>query len=429
MRLIGSSDSGFSEVLLSIQARAQLDLAPVESVVREILADVRQRGDKAVAEYTLKFDGVKISGGGRVSAKAINEAIKRVPKKDVALLERGARRIEEFHARQLSHTDVYDDNLGNTLGTRVTPLERVSIYVPGGKASYPSTVLMNAIPARVAGVSEIIMTTPSGKDGINPHVLAAAAVVGVDRVYGIGGAQAIGAAAYGTKTLPAVDKITGPGNIYVATAKRMVYGTVDIDMIAGPSEILVINDGTGDPAWIAADMLSQAEHDELASSILLTTTKKMAKQVMAEIKRQLAALRPVKRRDVAKKSMSSFGLIVVVESLAEAAAISNKIAPEHLELFTEKPLEILDNIKNAGAVFLGRNTPESTGDYMAGPNHTLPTGGTARFSSPLGVYDFQKRTSLIGFTPEGIKALGRDIVRFATLEGLTAHAGSVKKRL
>ncbi len=429
MRIISSGNSGFAGLLLSFRKRGESDSGPVESVVREILTDVRVRGDRAVAEYTLKFDGVKIKRGGRVSAKEFNEAIKRVSKKDMTLLEAAAGRIEEFHARQLSHTDIYEDNLGNTLGARVTPLGRVSIYVPGGKASYPSTVLMNAIPAHVAGVGEIIMTTPSGKSGINPHVLAAAKVAGVDRVYGIGGAQAIGAAAYGTTVIAPVDKITGPGNIYVATAKRMVYGAVDIDMIAGPSEILVINDGTGEASWIAADMLSQAEHDELASSILITTSKGMAKKVAAEVKAQLSSLRPMKRRKVAEKSIASFGLIVVVKNLSEAADISNEIAPEHLELFVDKPLELIDKIKNAGAVFLGKNTPEATGDYLAGPNHTLPTGGTARFSSPLGVYDFQKRTSLIGFSPEGIKALGRDIRRFATIEGLTAHAESVKKRL
>lgn len=429
MRLISSDDSAFAELLLSIRRRGDEDNGPVESLVREILSDVRTRGDKAVREYTLKFDGVKINRGGRLSVREINEGLKKVSKKDMVLLERAAMRIEDFHSRQLAETDIYTDKLGNTLGTRVTPLGRAAIYVPGGKASYPSTVLMNAIPARLAGVGEIIMITPPGKDGINPHVLAAAVVAGVDRVYSIGGAQAIGAVAYGTASIPAVDKITGPGNIYVATAKRLVYGTVDIDMIAGPSEILIINDGTGEAAWIAADMLSQAEHDELASSILLTTSKKMARAVAGEVKKQTEALRPLKRKKVAEKSMASFGLIVVVKDLSEAVAISNEIAPEHLELFVDKPLEILDNIKNAGAVFLGKNTPEATGDYMAGPNHTLPTGGTARFSSPLGVYDFQKRTSIIGFSSEGIKALGKDISRFATIEGLTAHAGSVKKRL
>lgn len=429
MSIISSDDSGFSGLLRSLRSRGETDTGSVESLVKEILEEVRLRGDKAVKEYTLRFDGVSLKRGGRVSARALNKAVKEVSKRDMALLERAAERIADFHGMQVLETEVYNDNEGNILGTRVTPLERVSIYVPGGKASYPSTVLMNAIPAVVAGVGEIIMTTPSGRDGINPHVLAAAVVAGVDRVYGIGGAQAIGAAAYGTDAVPAVDKITGPGNIYVATAKKQVFGTVDIDMIAGPSEILIINDGTGEASWIAADMLSQAEHDELASSIFLTTSKKMARAVNAEVNSQLAALRPVKRRKVAEKSIASFGHIIVVKDLDEAAAISNEIAPEHLELFVESPEELLEKIKNAGAVFLGKNTPEATGDYLAGPNHTLPTGGTARFSSPLGVYDFQKRTSIIGFSPEGIKALGRDIVRFASIEGLTAHGTSVKKRL
>lgn len=429
MRLVSSSDSGFSGLLKSLRARGEADGGGVESLVKEILADVRLRGDKAVKEYTLKFDGVALRRGGRVSARELNSAVKQVSKGDMALLERAAGRIEDYHRRQTVSSELYEDELGNTLGTRVTPLQRVAIYVPGGKASYPSTVLMNAIPASVAGVGEIIMTTPAAGGGINPHVLAAAVVAGVNRIYGIGGAQAIGAAAYGTTAIPAVDKITGPGNIYVATAKRLVYGMVDIDMIAGPSEILIINDGTGEPSWIAADMLSQAEHDELASSVLLTTSRKMAGAVRAEVVSQLAALRPAKRRKVAEKSISSFGLIIAVKDLVEAAAISNTIAPEHLELFLDNPLDILDNIKNAGAVFLGRNTPEATGDYMAGPNHTLPTGGTARFSSPLGVYDFVKRTSVIGFSPAGIKSLGRDIVRFTRIEGLTAHGASVKKRL
>ncbi len=429
MSIKTTSNSCFSHILRSLRTRGHVDNSAVESVVRDILSDVRLRGDIAVKEYTLRFDGVNITRGGRVSKKSLNEAVKSVSSKDMALLERAALRIADFHGRQVQDSLTYKDNEGNMLGTRVTPLGRVSIYVPGGKASYPSTVLMNAIPAKVAGVDEIIMTTPSGREGINAHVLAAAVIAGVDKVYAVGGAQAIGAAAYGTKTIPAVDKITGPGNIYVATAKRQVFGTVDIDMIAGPSEILIINDGTGEAAWIAADMLSQAEHDELASSILITTTKKMAREVKAEITSQLAALRPVKRRKVAEQSIASFGHIIVVKDLAEAAKISNEIAPEHLELFVDKPEKLLGSIRNAGAVFLGTNTPEAVGDYMAGPNHTLPTGGTARFSSPLGVYDFVKRTSIIGFSDKGIKALGRDIKRFADLEGLTAHGKSVKKRL
>ncbi len=429
MRIIDSSTRGFDDLLRAICARGEEDTSAVETIVKEILAGVRARGDMAVKEYTLRFDGVVLKRGGLVSRQARKEALKAIPGKDLEILRRAADRIQDYHARQSVEPLLYEDELGNTLGARVTPLDRVAIYVPGGKASYPSTVLMNAIPARTAGVGEIIMTTPPGKDGVNPYVLAAAEVAGVDRVYAIGGAQAIGAAAYGTKSVPRVDKITGPGNIFVATAKRLVYGTVDIDMIAGPSEILIINDGAGDPAWLAADLLSQAEHDELASSILLTTSRKTALAVKKEVSAQLARLRPALRRKVAERSVSSYGLIVVVENIGEALEISNRIAPEHLELFVRDPMKALEGVRNAGAVFLGPLTPESTGDYMAGPNHTLPTGGTARFSSPLGVYDFQKRTSIIGFSEKGLKALGRDIKRFATLEGLTAHAASVKKRL
>ncbi len=429
MRIVDSSETGFKDVLDNICSRGNEDTSAVEAVVKAILDDVRARGDRAVKEYTLRFDGVSIKRGGLVSRRARKEALRAIHPKDVDIMKRAAARIEDYHARQRLEPLIYEDDLGNTLGAKVTPLDRVALYVPGGKASYPSTVLMNAIPARVAGVGEIIMTTPPGKDGINPYVLAAAEVVGVDSVYAIGGAQAIGAAAYGTESVPRVDKITGPGNIYVATAKRLVYGTVDIDMIAGPSEILIINDGTGDPAWLAADLLSQAEHDELASSILLTTSRKKALAVQKEVRAQLSKLRPALRRKVAEKSVSSYGLIVVVGNMEEALEISNKIAPEHLELFVSDPMKALEGVRNAGAVFLGSLTPESTGDYMAGPNHTLPTGGTARFSSPLGIYDFQKRTSVIGFSPRGLKALGRGIQRFATIEGLTAHATSVKKRL
>ncbi len=429
MRIVETGDSGFSEILEGICGRGQEDTSAVEAAVREILDDVRARGDRAVKEYTLRFDGVTVKRGGLVAKRVRKAALKAIPGKDLEILKRAASRIEDYHARQRIEPFLYEDGLGNTLGAKVTPLGRVAIYVPGGKASYPSTVLMNAIPARVAGVGEVIMTTPPAKDGINPYVLAAAEVAGVDRVYAVGGAQAIGAAAYGTESIPQVDKITGPGNIYVATAKRLVYGTVDIDMIAGPSEILIINDGTGDPAHLAADLLSQAEHDELASSILLTTSKKTARAVRKEVSAQLAALRPVRRRRVAEKSIASYGLIAVVRDISEALEISDRIAPEHLELFVAEPMKTLEGVHNAGAVFLGPLTPESTGDYMAGPNHTLPTGGTARFSSPLGVYDFQKRTSIIGFSPRGMKALGRDIKRFAAIEGLTAHAASVKKRL
>jgi histidinol dehydrogenase len=432
MRLINSKDKGFKAFLALLAKRGGGDAGgersalSIEERVRKILDDVRKRGDRAVSEYTLRFDGVDLKGKFEVGKKEADRAFKSVPKKDIAILELSASRIESFHRRQLQNSWFFTDADGTVLGSKVTPLERAGIYVPGGKAAYPSTVLMNAIPAKVAGVDEVVMVTPPGKGGINPYVLAAAKIAGVDRIFGIGGAQAIGALAFGTRSVPKVDKITGPGNIYVATAKRLVYGTVDIDMIAGPSEILVINDGTGDASWIAADLLSQAEHDELASSVLITTSREMAGKVIKEVTARLKALR---RSVIARKSIENYGAVILANDLKEAAAISNRIAPEHLELFVEKPFELLSLIRNAGAIFLGRNTPEAAGDYLAGPNHTLPTGGTARFSSPLGVEDFIKRSSVIGFTADGIDALGGYVKRFAEVEGLTAHAESVVARL
>lgn len=425
MRIISSNEKSFPAFLDSVTGRGEADTTAVEAAVRAIIDDVRSRGDGAVAEYTLKFDGVDLRGRLEVSAREINSAMRKVPKKDIELLELSARRVEDFHRRQLTNSWFTTDESGTTLGTRVTPLERAGIYVPGGKAAYPSTVIMNAVPARVAGVDEVVMATPPGRDGLNPYVLAAAKVAGVDRVFRMGGAQSVAAMAYGTESVHRVDKVTGPGNIYVATAKRLVFGAVDIDMIAGPSEILVINDGTGNPAWIAADLLSQAEHDEIASSILITTSKKMAEAVAKEVARQMKKL---KRRKIAERSIGSYGAIIVAPSIEDAAAISNRIAPEHLELFVEAPFETLGLIRNAGAVFMGRNTPEAMGDYLAGPNHTLPTGGTARFSSPLGVEDFVKRTSVISFSEKGVAELGAAVARFADIEGLEGHAKSARAR-
>lgn len=426
MRVIESKDRNFSGVLDAITKRGAEDTSSVELAVKEILDNVRARGDKAVREYTKKFDGVDLGKRFEVPKAGMERALKKIPKKDLSILELAASRIRNFHEKQIQNSWFTTEPGGAILGQRVTPLERAGIYVPGGKAAYPSTVLMNAIPARVAGVDEVVMVTPPGKDGINPYVLAASRIAGVDRVYTAGGAQAVGALAFGTESIPGVDKITGPGNIYVATAKRLVFGTVDIDMIAGPSEILIINDGTGDASWMAADMLSQAEHDELASSILITTSREMALSVSSEIDKMLKGL---KRREIASRSVSNYGVIIITETVEEAARISNRIAPEHLELFVDEPFKLLGRIRNAGAVFMGRNTPEAAGDYIAGPNHTLPTGGTARFSSPLGVDDFIKRTSIISFPEDSIGALGRDIKRFAGIEGLEAHAKSVEKRL
>lgn len=426
MRIIGSSDAGFKTLLAEILKRGEQDTTLVEEAVKEIIAAVKTGGDEALVEYTRRFDKADIAGSIEVPLREAEKAAGSIPEKDLELMRLAASRIETFHKKQTENSWFTTEEDGTILGSRVTPLERAGIYVPGGKAAYPSTVLMNAIPAKVAGVNEVIMVTPPGKDGLNHYVLAAAHIAGVDRIFRIGGAQAIAALAFGTESVPRVDKITGPGNIYVATAKRLVFGAVDIDMIAGPSEILIINDGTGEAAWIAADLLSQAEHDELASSILVTTSLKTAKAVSKEVEKQVKKL---KRRDIAKASLDRYGLIIVARDLMEAASISNSIAPEHLELFVEKPFELLASIKNAGAIFLGQHTPEAAGDYLAGPNHTLPTGGTARFSSPLGVYDFVKRTSVISLSSNAIEKHGADIKRFANLEGLEAHGLSAAARL
>jgi len=425
MRITGSKDSGFKALLAGILKRGEQDTLAVEEAVKEIIASVRARGDEAVIEYTKRFDRADVSKRLEVPLEEAEKALKAIPAKDLEIMRLAASRIEAFHRKQLENSWFTTEDDGTVLGSKVTPLERAGIYVPGGKAAYPSTVLMNAIPAKVAGVNEVVMVTPPGKDGLNPYVLAAASIAGVDRIFRIGGAQSIAALAFGTKSVPRVDKITGPGNIYVATAKRLVFGAVDIDMIAGPSEILIINDGTGEASWMATDLLSQAEHDELASSILVTTSLETAKAVSIEVEKQL---RKLKRRAIAKASIDRYGLIIVAKDLFEAAAISNSIAPEHLELFVERPFELLGSIKNAGAVFLGHNTPEAAGDYLAGPNHTLPTGGTARFSSPLSVYDFVKRTSVIGLSKEAIKRHGAAIKRFADLEGLEAHGLSAAAR-
>ena len=427
MKILRPTDKKFKATLDEILSRDEASSAGVDAIVDEIIATVKERGDRALSEYTLKFDGVDLKGKLRVSEAEITSAVKKISKKDLALLELSAERIKDFHEKQLQKSWHETDASGITLGQLVNPLERVGIYVPGGKAVYPSSVLMNAIPARVAGVKEIVMVTPPLKNGtINPYVLAAARVAGVKKVFRIGGAQAIAALACGTKSVPKVDKIVGPGNIFVAMAKKKVFGTVDIDMIAGPSEILIVADRFADPAFIAADLLSQAEHDELASSILVTPSCTLASKVKKEVALQLKKL---KRTAIAESSIKNFGVIFKTKDMAEAIKLSNRIAPEHLELCVKEPMELLKKIKNAGAVFLGANTPEAVGDYMAGPNHTLPTGGTARFSSPLGVYDFIKFTSIIGFSEDAINKLGPKIERFANIEGLEGHAKSITKRL
>ncbi|WP_232426552.1 histidinol dehydrogenase [Desulfuromonas soudanensis] len=421
------SDPGFEAAFAKIVARSETLPEGVEETVRTIIDDVRRRGDQALFELTARFDRLELTSGTvQVSEAEIDRACAAVSAVSHAALKLAAERIAAFHAKQKVETWISTTEEDVLLGQMVRPLDRVGIYVPGGKAAYPSSVLMNAVPAKVAGVPEVIMTVPTPDGVVNPHVLAAARLAGVDRIFRVGGAQAVAALAYGTESIPRVDKITGPGNIYVATAKKMVFGQVDIDMIAGPSEILVINDGSGDPAHIAADLLSQAEHDELASSILITTDEAFAGKVAAALESQLQAL---SRQTIARRSIEDFGAIVVAESLDDAIAFSNRIAPEHLELAVANPFEILPRIRHAGAIFMGHHTPEAAGDYLAGPNHTLPTGGTARFFSPLGVDDFIKKSSIVSFSRSGLERLGQEIIHIAELEGLEAHARSVSIRL
>ena len=401
------------------------DYAEYEGAVKEIVAKVRAEGDAALRYYAEKFDG-----GAPASFELSREdryaALARVPADYKAVLERSAANIREFHEMQKREGFCYTRPDGTVLGQKVTPIERVGIYVPGGTASYPSTVLMNAIPAKVAGVKELCMITPPAKGGgVRDEIVAAAEIAGVDRIFLAGGAGAIAALAYGTESIPKVDKITGPGNIYVALAKKAVFGTVGIDMVAGPSEILVIADETADAATVAADLLSQAEHDKLASAVLVTTSRALAESVSEEVERQLRLL---PREEIARASVENCGKIIVADSLDDAVKVSNRIAPEHLELCVEDPFTLLEKITAAGSVFLGMNTPEAAGDYFAGPNHTLPTGGSARFSSPLSVDDFVKRSSFVCYTREGFKNAINDISVFAESEGLTAHARSAEAR-
>lgn len=428
MLFLDIRDKDFDQRFEAILSRGEETGREVEQVVLGIIADVRQRGDAAVLELTRRFDRLEAADLTEleVTADDMDKAFSQVDEADVAALMLAVERVTRFHEKQRQQTWISTEEPDVMLGQKVTPLQRVGIYVPGGKASYPSSVIMNAVPARVAGVGEIIMVAPTPGGEINPHVLVAARLSGVDRIFRIGGAQAVAALAYGTATVPKVDKVTGPGNIYVATAKKLVFGQVGIDMIAGPSEILVISDGSGSAAHIAADLLSQAEHDELASSILITTDRSFGDQVAVEVERQLTLL---SRESIARASWDKYGAIIVAETLDEVIAFSNRIAPEHLELAVADPFAILPQITNAGAIFMGHWTPEAAGDYLAGPNHTLPTGGTARFFSPLSVDDFVKKSSIVYFSKEGLQRLGADIVRIAGLEGLEAHGRSVSIRL
>lgn len=409
-----------------IAAKREAD-EDVIAAVRDILAEVRAHGDAALLEFTQRFDGVSLRAEQlRVTDQEIADAEQACPKAQLAALDFAAKRIEAFHARQKPTDDIFTDDAGVTLGWRWTPIDSVGLYVPGGTASYPSSVLMNAIPARLAGVRRLAMVTPAGRAGINPLVLAAARRAGVGEIYRVGGAQAVAALAHGTETIAAVDKIVGPGNAYVAAAKREVFGQVGIDSIAGPSEILVVADADNNPRWIAADLLSQAEHDPSSQSILITDNAALADQVESEVAQRLEAL---PRKAIAEASWRDHGAIIVVSRIAEAAPLIDRIAPEHLEIATNDPQSLLSRVRHAGAVFLGRHTPEAIGDYVAGPNHVLPTSRSARFSSGLSVFDFMKRTTIVSCTPEALKALGPQAVTLAEAEGLEAHARSISVRL
>lgn len=406
--------------------REQEAAADVDETVRGILADVKTNGDTAVLEYTARFDGAVLTDMA-VPPQEIAKAQTAVGAAYLDILRQAAANIRAYHEKQKRIGYVMTEKPGVVLGQKITPLDRVGVYVPGGTASYPSTVLMDVIPAKIAGVGEIIMVTPPGKDGKIPDaILAAAGVAGVDRIFKVGGAQAVAALAYGTTSIPRVDKIVGPGNIYVATAKRMVYGLVDIDMIAGPSEILAIADETANPDFLAIDLLSQAEHDKLAASFLVTTSRPLAEKVSERIEAHLSTL---PREEIARAAIENNSAIVLTDTLENAVAISNQIAPEHLEVFTADPFALLPAIRHAGSIFLGANAPEALGDYFAGPNHTLPTSGTARFSSPLSVDDYVKKSSFIYYDKSALAEVGEQIAAFARSEGLEAHARSVDIRL
>ena len=397
----------------------------VAAIVADILADVRQNGDQAVLRYCARFDKAELETL-EVSPQEIEEALADLEPGFLEILREAAANIRAFHSRQVRNSFVIADRPGIVLGQKVTPIEKVGVYVPGGTAAYPSTVLMDTIPAKIAGCPQIVMVTPPGRDGkINPAILAAASIAGVDRIFKVGGAQAIAALAYGTQSIPRVDKIVGPGNAVVAEAKKQVFGMVSIDMIAGPSEILVIADGRSNPVHVAADLLSQAEHDKLASAVLVTDSEELAKAVRAELERQLPLL---PREEIARASINHNGRIIVAENLMQGIEIANEIAPEHLELMVDDPFSYLDAVKNAGSIFLGRSCPEALGDYFAGPNHTLPTSGTARFSSPLSVDDFVKKSQFSYYTAEALGAAADKIAAFAEKEGLRAHGRSVTIR-
>ena len=406
-------------------ARSQFSYDDVNETVENILKDVKKRGDKALFEYTKKFDKVDLKTL-EVSEEEIQKAFDTIDKELLEVIKYSHDNIKLFHERQVRNNFIVKKENGISLGQIINPIEKVGLYVPGGTAAYPSTVLMNAVPAKIAGCKEIIMVTPPTSDGtILPSLLVAAKIAGVDRIFKVGGAQSIAALSYGTESIPKVYKIVGPGNIYVAMAKKMVYGEVSIDMIAGPSEVLIIADDSANPVHVAADLLSQAEHDKLAASILVTTSKELSKNVAEQLEIQLKEL---EREEIARTSIENQGRIIITKTIDEAIKISNEIAPEHLELAVSNPFELLTRVKNAGSIFMGHNTPEPLGDYLAGPNHTLPTSGTAKFSSPLSVDDFIKKSSFIYYSKEGLEEVKDKVIKFAESEGLTAHARSVSKR-
>lgn len=418
--------TGDNALYEKLASRNHMEAGDVLRVVGEVIENIRKNGDTALLEYTRKFDGVELKAESiKVTEEEIAEAYSRVDSELIAVIRRAKANIEAFHAKQRENSWFSTEKDGVILGQLYRPLEVIGVYVPGGTAAYPSSVLMNIVPAKVAGVDRIIMVTPPKAKGINPAVLVAAKEAGVDEIFKVGGAQAIAALALGTQSIPKVDKIVGPGNIYVAMAKKMVYGYCDIDAIAGPSEITVVADDTADARFVAADLLSQAEHDVLASAILVTTSEKLAQEVRLEVERQ-AKLLP--RFDIVKKSLEDYGAAVVVESLEAAVEIVNRIAPEHLELCVAEPFSLLGDIRNAGAIFLGHYASEPLGDYFAGPNHVLPTSGTARFFSPLNISDFMKKSSVISYTKKALLGVKEDVIRFAEAEGLSGHANAIRVR-
>jgi histidinol dehydrogenase len=424
IRIVKTTDADYAPLLTKVLARRGNREGDIEQRVAEIVGAVRRQGDRALFRYTKLYDGIRLSPASvEVKESEIRDAMAKTPAKDLATLRLAAKRIVAFHRRQLQKSWQYRDALGIVLGQRISPLERVGVYVPGGKASYPSTVLMNVLPAKVAGVKEIIMTSPIGNNGA--IILAAARIAGVDRIFRVGGAQAIAALAFGTATIPKVDKIVGPGNIFVAMAKRLVFGDVNIDSIAGPSEILLVADATADANYVAADMLSQAEHDEMAAALCVTTSMAVAKKVQAAL---TTKLRETKRQAITLKALDKYGAIIVARGLKECVEIANTIAPEHVEVIVKDPMKWARAIRHAGAIFLGPYSAPPLGDYFAGPNHVLPTGGSARFFSPLGTYDFLKRTTIIQAEKRALRSLAPRITHLARLEGLDDHARAVEAR-